>query len=341
MYWTTSCLEPRIEAISKEVFALARYFRDSFVFGVSSHYLFKFSNNDRYVGFQSQFDPLLRLLIPLFETRTKINHVYGEVSPWLFHKTLRTKPIILTIASEKGAPIPEFLLRCAAIVVQTEGMRRRLLSLGIDEQKVHIVYPGVDLEKFKPAGKSPSLKKPRILFATAPRSKAELEARGVPLLVNTAQHYPDISFHFLFRKWNSGYTSLVPTRALIEQLGLENVTLTNTVVDDMPSLYREHHFTVIPYTKTDGGKECPNSMIESLACGVPVLISEISPFSSFISKNSCGVVFSCTYQGLRKAVEKGVYNYNELRRAAREVASKHFCKNKVFAFYQNIYNSLS
>jgi len=340
-YWATSCLEPKIEAISKEIFSISSSFPKSCIFSISPHFIIKGSIENRYVGCHPSFDPILRLMIPLIEKGFDISHVYGEVSPWLYHKTLQNKNLILTIASEKGTILEEFLERCRAIIVQTKGMHTHLINLGIAPDKVHLLYPGVDLTKFKPSTKNASLKKHTILFATAPRSKEELKSRGVHLLIETAKKNPDIEFHFLFRKWKSGYSSLATTQKIIKNNDISNITITNNIIDDMSLVYPKHDFTVIPYTSPDGGKECPNSLIESLACGIPVLISELSPFSYFVIKHKCGEVFSPTQQGLRKAFEKGLTNYDERKKQARVVAEKFFCQNKLLAFYGQLYEKLT
>lgn len=336
IYWTTSCLEPDIEAISKEIFTLANNFRPSLIFGVSHHYLFKFSLKHRYIGFNPKFYPFLRLLVPVLEQWADINHVYGEISPWLYHKALRKKPIVLTIASEKGLPVKEFLDRCCAIVVQTQKMKEELIGLGVDQNKVHLVYPGIDLQKFRPADFPPPLNRPKILFATAPRSKEELEGRGVNFLIEVAKANPDIHFHFLYRPWANGYTSLEATRCLIEKYQVKNIILSNKI-NDMSQVYKKYHFTIIPYTKSDGGKECPNSLIESLSCGVPVLVSCCSPLAYFVRKKMCGEVFDLNIDSLSRSIKIGIHNYHRLRKNARSTANEEFNIKNSFKLYRNIY----
>ena len=340
VYWATSCLEPKIEAISKEIFSISSNFSKSFIFSVSPHLQVKGSIAKRYFGCHPTFDPILRLTIPLIEKHFDISHVYGEVSPWLYHKTLRSKNIVLTIASEKGTIIEEFIERCRAVVVQTKGMHTRLLNQGVSPDKIHLLYPGVDLKKFKPSTNPLPLRSPKILFATAPRSKEELKNRGVNLLVDTAKEYPDLKFHFLFRKWASGYSSLVATKTLIEKQNISNITISNEIINDMSLVYQGHHFTVIPFSTPDGGKECPNSLVESLACGVPVLISETSPFSYFVSENKCGEVFATTPQGLHNAFEKGLKDYSNLRTQALKAAQNFFCHKRLLDFHKNLYTQL-
>jgi glycosyltransferase involved in cell wall biosynthesis len=341
IYWNTSCLQPELEAVSKEVFQLARHFRNSLLFGINPHYLFCASVKKKYVGFHPVFDPLLRGLIPFVERSGDINHVYGEPTPWTFYKTLCRKPTVLTIASSKGDPHMDFLEHCRKVWVQTDTSYRDLLTLGVDKRKVEVLYPAVDLSAFRPSGRASGvIGTPRVLFATAPRSAEEMEGRGVYLLLKAAKENPDIRYRFIYRTWKRGYTSLAATAQWIEAEELHNITLTNSVVSDMSRAYREHHFTVIPYTRSDGGKACPTSLVEGLACGIPVLISSVAPFAYFVAEHRCGVVFEPTPSSLVAAVETGMRQYAALSsnalKAARHFFSEAHMLRKVARVYQDI-----
>mgnify|MGYP000980551495 CR=1 FL=1 len=340
-YWATCSLEPEIEAVSKEVATLAEHFRPSFVFSVNSQLTFRLSLTNRSIGFRHSLDPWFRPLIQAMETCVDISHVYGDVTPWVYRKSLGKKPIIHTIASEKGTPDTDFLDRCSAVIVQTEGMHERLLELGCSTKKVHLLYPGVDVATFKPAIEIPPLSRPRVLFATAPRSKEELEPRGVFLLIEAARLNPANQFHLLFRPWSGGYTSLEAVQQRLGSEELTNVSIRNVAARNMADIYRAHHFTSIPYTRHDGGKECPNSLVESLACGVPVLITDISPFSAFVERHGCGIVHPPTPEGLIAALEKGMEYYDRLRLRARAAAESCFDLRRHLAFHEHLYLSLA
>jgi len=342
IYWNSSCLEPGIEAISKEIFQLARHFQGSWLFGINPHYRFRWSFRNRYVGFHPSFDPILRVLIPIVERCADVNHVYGEPCPWIFFKTVKLRPLVLTIASEKGEGNWEFFERCRKIIVQTETFRKRMMSWGIDEKKVELLYPGIDLSRFPPVSRPHGVQGiPKVLFATAPRSQEEMVGRGVNLLLLAAKENPGIHYQLLYRPWRSGYSSLQPTQDFITAHRLENVTLTNRVVQDMAPIYQECHFLLIPYTHPNGGKECPNSLVEGLACGLPALISTVSPFAYFVEHHRCGVVFEPTPSGLISAVDQGLRQYPELSKSAIAAARTNFSETKMFQKLENIYQKIA
>ena len=340
-YWTTACLQPEIEAISKEVLQLAQHFEHSFIFGVSSHYLFRISRESRTVGFHKMADPVLRLFIPAIESICDISHVYGDPTPWTFYKALRSKPLVLTVASEKGLPRSDFVARSRKILVQTKSYFRKLRSLGVEENKLELLYPGVDLCKYYPG--EPRIVdhgRPKILFASAPRTEEEMQNRGVYLLLEAARMSDDVQYHLLYRKWASGYTSLAATEGWLNKHCLRNVTLTNYAVQDMHRLYQQYDFTVIPYTTPDGGKECPTSALEGLACGLPTLISSVVPFADFVDEHECGVVFDSTPCGLVRAIEAGVRRYRELAVNAATVARRYFALRTSLKRMEHLYTEI-
>lgn len=340
-YWTTACLQPEIEAVSKEVLQLAQHFEHSFIFGVSSQYYFRVSRESRTVGFHRMADPVLRLFIPAIESICDISHVYGDPTPWTFYKALRSKPLVLTVASEKGLPRTDFIARSRKILVQTKSYFRKLRSLGVEENKLELLYPGVDLRKYYPRDRrAVDHDRPKILFASAPRTEEEMQNRGVYLLLEAARMSDDVQYHLLYRKWASGYTSLAATEAWLNKQCLKNVTLTNYAVQDMHCLYRKYDFIVIPYTTSDGGKECPTSALEGMACGVPTLISSVAPFSAFVDEHECGVVFDSTPVGLVSAIEIGMRRYQELAENALTAAQRIFSLDKMLGRMDEIYKSV-
>ncbi len=340
-YWTNCCLQPEIEAVSKEVFQLASHFHGSFTFGVGPHYVLHASWKDRSIGFHNVFDPFLRLVIPIVESTCDISHVYGDPTPWTFYKSLRSRPLVLTVASGQGLPRRDFVARCRKVLVQTNSYFQRLRALGVETDKLELLYPGLDLHKFHPGTRAASWHdNPKILFASAPRSEEEMQSRGVYLLLEAAKISQEVQYHLLYREWRRGYTSLAATRGWLESQRLENVTLTNSVVKNMHRVYRDYDFTIIPYTMADGGKECPMSAVEGLACGLPALISSLAPFAEFVERHKCGVVFDPTPASLVSAVETGMRQYRELSTNAVNVAQRFFSLQRLLERMTQIYEEI-
>ena len=217
----------------------------------------------------------------------------------------------------------------------------KLRSLGVEEEQLELLYPGVDLRMYRPHERINSDRShPKILFASAPRSEEEMQKRGVYLLLEAAKISHDVQYHLLYRKWATGYTSLAATEGWLRARSLSNVTLTNSVVKNMHRLYQKYDFTVIPYTTADGGKECPTSAVEGLACGLPTIISSIAPFADFVVEHRCGVVFDPTPESLVRAIETGVGQYHELAKNAITAAQSVFSLDKMLNRMSTIYKDI-
>jgi glycosyltransferase involved in cell wall biosynthesis len=167
-----------------------------------------------------------------------------------------------------------------------------------------------------------------------------MKSRGVLLLLEAAKLRSEIKFRFLYRQWKSGYTSLAATIRLLKSNAPKNVTLTSNNVTDMSSVYRDHDFTVIPYTIPEGGKECPTSSVEGLACGVPAIISSKAAFAEFVADHKCGVVFDPTPDNLVAAIETGVRQYGALSANAARVARKYFSLENLLKRMTQLYSEV-
>jgi glycosyltransferase involved in cell wall biosynthesis len=340
-YWTTACLDARIEAVSKEVHDLREHFRPSGVVAVSHHFRAPLSWTRAGICVRPELQPLLRQLMPALELRGDLNHVYAEVVPEGFLGALGRRPTVMTIASEKGEPLPEFLADCAAIVVQTRGMARRLAAAGCDPRRVRLIYPGVDLARFRPREGAPgSPGAVRVLFATFPRHAQELAERGVNLLLEAATALPAVRFELVSRPWRGGATALDVVKARLARRPTPNVELVEGLQADMSACYARSTFTAIPYTRPDGGKECPRSLVESLACGVPVLISRAAPFAEYVAERGCGVVFDGGAAGLRGAIDAGLDDYAALSARAAACAREDFDLGATLRAYRGLYDEV-
>lgn len=341
VYWNTSCLEPEIEAVSKEIFSLADNFPGSWICAVNRHLRFTVSLRRRVIGFHPRLQLLARLFVKASERRFDISHLYGQPSGWPFSCEVGRRPIVLTIATESGEPNVVFWEKCEKIIVQTPGYRQAVLDHGIDPDKVELMFAPVDLTRFSQQKPRQLSGVPVVLFATSPRESKELHGRGVPLLLDAATELPHSLFRLLFRKWRSENTAYEEMRQVLLKEPRANVELELRNVTDMSCEYKNADFTVIPFTHRDAGKPCPNSMVEGMACGLPVLISERSPMAEFVRENACGAVFGLSGDSIRKSFEWACRNYEELSTNAANVARTRFGAQEQYREMRAIYEEVN
>src|SRR5207249_4017135 len=174
-YWTSS-FEPEMEAIAAEVAILRRRFPGSVAWGLSKRHWALFSWRRGYC-LNPKFHLLFRAATRLLERTFELNHILGSVGDWFYLQGSRRRPIVLT-AVAAGRPVAAALLqRVDRFVVEYPHGREELKRLGIDEARIRLILPPVDLGRFipQPAPEGPFT----VLFASSPDDAAWLDARGV------------------------------------------------------------------------------------------------------------------------------------------------------------------
>ena len=336
IYWTR-IYQPGSEAISKEVNTLHSHFRKSFVYSMTSLYnnplsLFDFRiGRDRFV-FCYLIAPL-RLSISAFEKRFDISHVFGNLDNNHYIKKLSKKPIILTAITGEEINSLKELEKIDRIVVESDKRKGELIREGIGEERVRLIYPPLDLDKFDHA--PPPGNGFNILFASSPMGSSYFRTRGINLLLDAAEKTEDVVFNLLWRKKASR-----DIEKIIKKKKLKNVNLIDRIIPDMNEIYAEHHATIAPFIGGVENKSCPNSIIESLAAGKPVLVSGDVGISDIVRENGCGVVFEPGEEKLIEAIEKLQKHYKTYQENCRKCAEKYFSNEKFISEYERLYTEL-
>lgn len=86
----------------------------------------------------------------------------------------------------------------------------------------------------------------------------------------------------------------------------------------------------------------PNTVLESISCGVPVILSDIGPHREIVGEGEVGVLFnSGRMESLEAAVKKiESFDYNTLTTNCRRLANKTFSINATASKYLDLYSSL-
>jgi glycosyltransferase involved in cell wall biosynthesis len=164
-----------------------------------------------------------------------------------------------------------------------------------------------------------------------------MDGRGVSLLLDVAEYLPQVRFRLCWRPWGNAYENV---RAQIQQRSLENIELVRGTFSDMASQYRRCHITVAPFTDMSFCKPMPNSLIESLACGRPVVATEIVGLADVIRHERSGQVCPATVQKLAEAIERVGSDLIEYGKNARQLAEKWFSERQFVEGYRGAYQSV-
>jgi glycosyltransferase involved in cell wall biosynthesis len=336
IFYLSGAIEPHREGISKEVFALHNHFKESFVLGTSPDGGFMHSQSRRYCGIPAKLLPTIRYWLRFVARDFQLIHIVHGIDCYHYLKVRRSTPVILTAISVDHILSMNHYEKVQTIVVESARDRQRLVAHGFDPEKVVVIYPGSDLSLFN--DKVPPPDGPfKILFASSPFSSEYMVPRGVRLLLEVAKIKTDVEFILLWRKRGDTLSTL---RQWISDMALTNVTVIHEDIADINRIFCECHATIVPFTSEKNTKSCPNSAIESLATGRPVLVSDKVGIADVVQKESCGVVFSADTGSVVESIEKMQQGYNAYRKSARTCANTCFDEKVFLASYEKLYTSI-
>jgi teichuronic acid biosynthesis glycosyltransferase TuaC len=201
-------------------------------------------------------------------------------------------------------------MNCADKVLSvSEDLKLHIVNLGICEDKVSVVPNGVDLEKFKPAGKEyarnmlnlPQDKK-IVLFVGALK-----RIKGVDYLIEAAKSFLDTNISLYMVGRDDGMKKSLEKRA--HELKIDShIKFTGPINhEDIPLWLSASDILVLP-SLSEGR---PNVILEAFACEVPVVATNVGGVPELIINGETGyLVPAKNSMELSEKVNKLLLNRN-------------------------------
>jgi glycosyltransferase involved in cell wall biosynthesis len=274
--------------------------------------------------------------IPTLKRYNKEVDIFHLFFPFIVNfRVLRylSKPIIYTIISgidEKH--LPRSAPPCA-LVVSSLHEADILRSQGFLD--VHVVRPGIDhsLVHVMPPKEPDS--EFVLLAGSAPWIRRQFDTKGFNLLLEALTRLPQMRLICLWRgtlyhEWSDR----------VKSFGLaDRVEIIQEKADISGVLSRCHAAVVLSATP-DQVKSYPNSLMESLAAGRPVLISRSNPMSYYVEDNCCGkVIEDLCLEELINAIREIMDDYSTFTRAA-SLAGLDLSVTQMIDDYRNLYQKV-
>jgi len=333
--------QPEQEGASKELHILYSHFNRKFPGKIYLHNLadhWQFSLRKGFISYPAKLLPIGYPWLKYLERSTSLVHIFGSLTARIYLKLVKKRPCIITstkaIISTRIAQCSTDWASFDAIVVESERDRQTLKKMGFHSDKILLIYPGVPIRDIRP----PPIDAPfTILFASAPIAKnpQSLYRRGVALLIKTAKRLRDCQFIFL---WRGRHTRVL--HQMLSEVDTDNIKVIDHIFPRIDSVLSGVHSTILCPENWDECKACPNSLIESLACGRPVLASTRVGISNLIETERCGVTFPPDPTEAEKAIRELRNNYEDYIRNALPTALKFFSLNKFIESYEHLYKNL-
>jgi teichuronic acid biosynthesis glycosyltransferase TuaC len=197
--------------------------------------------------------------------------------------------------------LPRRWIRWAAakadgLIAVSAGLRDRLTNLGTPRERIRMLRNGVDLVLFRPGDRAAAR---RALGFTRPTVLA------VGNLVALKRHRLMVEALSLLPETDLVIVGEGPERAAIEALAqargvAERVRLLGRLAQDqLPQIYGAADLLLLVSTH----EGWPNVLLESMACGTPVVVSEIAGITDIVGTTEVGrIVAEVTPQRLAAAI---------------------------------------
>jgi glycosyltransferase involved in cell wall biosynthesis len=271
----------------------------------------------------------------LKEAGLDLHHLYNpDPFPFPILRWLR-RPVVYTITSGVGTKCPPtaFFSALAAISVADERSLKRLRAWGLHNS--FLVRPGIDTSRFT-FTPLPLQSEIRLMVGSAPWTKKQFRSKGVDGLLEAAQQMPNLHLIFL---WRGVLTEAMRHR--VRQMKLERqVTILDKLVD-VNTILADVHASITLADAPGIVKSYPHSLLDSLAAGKPVLVSQAIPMADYVAETGCGkVIEQITPADILMTVEALAREYEALQQVARQVGQRDFSQRAMFDSYHRLYQQV-
>ena len=254
--------------------------------------------------------------------------VRGHEALYLNERTLRRRLVA------------HFLRKAAAVITLSAQLRDKVVSLGVAADRVSVVLNGVDLAHFSMQDREEcrrQLELPsaaRILISVGRLT----EGKGHQDLLRSLSQLgrdEDVRLYIIGGvNPEDDYQHVL--RSLIADLQLTNVHLVDKVPHERLSLWYGAADVFCLASKSEG---CPNVVLESLACGTPVVATDVGAIADVVTPGESGFLVGPRYaQSLTQALRAAlVHPWDRAAIAARMSRwGWEKCADEVYSLYQSV-----
>jgi glycosyltransferase involved in cell wall biosynthesis len=175
------------------------------------------------------------------------------------------------------------------IIVVSNATKNYVLSLGAVPRKIRVLHNGVDLNRFRPVAKVKEVMRKKLGIphdaSVALTVRRLVYKNGIDTLIESAKIAIKKNPKLVFIAVGKG-PDFDEVNAQIVQLGMQkNFRLTGFISDEeLPLYYNVADFFVLP---SKSGEGLPLVALEAMACGLPVIATDVGGTSEVMSED-CG-----------------------------------------------------
>ena len=277
----------------------------------------------------------LYFLAGAYASRFDVNHLFASAGERFITPILSRRNTVLTVAKDTATlrgheQNRDSLRRLRAVVVQGEGDREIMRQIGVREEAIWLIRPGIPLATYREAGGAFT-----ILFASSPLNAADFLSRGIYLITAVAALLPEVRFLLVWRKHH-----LAKLERIVAAAGVSNVTIRSGVIENMAEVYDGVHAAVLPGLEHRSFIPCPRSGLEAMAHGKPLLVSNLVAIAPSVTRSGAGITFEPTIAQLRAAIVRLMAEYPAYQANTQSYVAENFCPSTHIELYRRLYQTL-
>lgn len=216
--------------------------------------------------------------------------------------------------------IPRQLIRWAgkratAMITVCEALRKSMMDLGIDGQRITTLRNGVDLERFRPVDRTAQREALGLKVFTLLSVGYLIPRKGHDLIIQALPMLPDVRLLIA-----GDGPELANLTQLAKRLGVAGRV---TFLGSLPQTELRNYYGAVDALVLASSREgWANVLLESMACGTPVVASDVWGTPEVVAAPEAGVLMlSRTPEGIAQAVHVLRANYPD-HGATRRYAEK-------------------
>ncbi len=171
----------------------------------------------------------------------------------------------------------------AAVVTVSNALRDALVDLGVDPRGITVLRNGVDLDFFRPMNRGETRRRLGFQGPTLLSVGNLIESKGHHVAIESLPHLPDVTLVIAGDGEDAARLAALATSA--------GVADRVRFVGSIPQLELRDYYTASDALVLASSREgMPNVVLESLACGTPVIATAVGGIPEVLTDDTAGVL---------------------------------------------------
>lgn len=199
---------------------------------------------------------------------------------------------------ERAKQITAMASHAKGILSVSQDLANKMVDMGINKDKIHVIYNGVNLEKFIP--KPADSESPYIVFiGNLKHDKGVVELLNAFIKIH--KQFPDLHLRYIGSgNMTAKLQETINKHQLHEKVKLEGIK----AHDELPDIIAQATLLALP-SYNEG---VPNVVLESMACATPVVVTRVGGIPEVVTKETGIIATEITSDAiaccLQEALEK-------------------------------------